>query len=77
MSWAERRRLYEEVLADAERTLPTPHPKLRVAQARAPQDGSVLADVLGWLESPADVTPSAVREKLRVWVPEYTGAKGA
>src|SRR5205814_1345302 len=30
-------KLYEEPLADAERTLPTPHPKLRVAQARALQ----------------------------------------
>ena len=27
-------KLYEEVLADNEHTLPTPHPKLRIAKAR-------------------------------------------
>jgi FlaA1/EpsC-like NDP-sugar epimerase len=70
-------KLYEEVLADAERTLPTPHPKLRVAQARAPDSHALLDEVLGWLENPADAAPSAVRERLRAWVPEYTGAKGA
>jgi FlaA1/EpsC-like NDP-sugar epimerase len=70
-------KLYEEVLADAERTLPTPHPKLRVARARAPDSHALLDEVLGWLENPADAAPSAVRERLRAWVPEYTGAKGA
>ena len=68
-------KLYEEPLADAEHTLPTPHPKLRVAQVRAPRDGRLLDDVLGWLGSPADAAPAAVRAKLRGWVPEYTGAK--
>src|SRR6185436_6390628 len=31
-------KLYEELLADAEKTLPTPHPKLRVAEARGAQN---------------------------------------
>jgi hypothetical protein len=35
-------KLYEEPLADAEKTLPTPHPKLRVARARSPQNGKLL-----------------------------------
>lgn len=64
-------KLYEEPLADAEETLPTPHPKLRVAQARAPQNGKLLQDLLGWLENPGDVNPAAVRARLRDWVPEY------
>ena len=64
-------KLYEEPLADAEKTLPTPHPKLRVARARAPENSSLLPQVLEWLDSPGDASPAAVREKLRTWVPEY------
>ena len=65
-------KLYEEPLADAERTLPTPHPKLRVAQARAPQNGALLDEVLGWVADPRDTGADAVRRRLRAWVPEYT-----
>jgi FlaA1/EpsC-like NDP-sugar epimerase len=64
-------KLYEEPLADAETTLPTPHPKLRVAQARAPQNGAVLDELLGWLENPGDTGAEAVRARLQRWVPEY------
>ncbi len=64
-------KLYEEPLADAERTLATPHPKLRVAQARVPQNGRFLDEVLQWLERPDDTSASGVRVRLRGWVPEY------
>jgi FlaA1/EpsC-like NDP-sugar epimerase len=64
-------KLYEEPLDGAEKSLPTPHSKLRVAQARAPDNGHLLREVLEWLSSPAARAPSAVREKLRSWVPEY------
>ncbi|MGH8725036.1 MAG: polysaccharide biosynthesis protein, partial [Burkholderiales bacterium] len=66
-------KLYEEPLADAEKTLPTPHPKLRVAQARAPQEGRLLEELVGWLGNPGAVDPAAVRAQLRRWVPEYSG----
>ena len=69
-------KLYEEPLADAEESLPTPHPKLRVAQARVPANGRLLAEVEEWLTSPGDHAALRVREKLRAWVPEYlAGAK--
>jgi len=64
-------KLYEEPLADAEKTLRTPHPKLRVAQARSPDDGFLEA-LLAWLERPGEVSPDAVRAQLRRWVPEYS-----
>ena len=67
-------KLYEEPLADAERTLPTPHSKLRVAQARSPEQGFIDA-LLAWLENPGDVSPDAVRARLRRWVPEYAPPK--
>jgi FlaA1/EpsC-like NDP-sugar epimerase len=65
-------KLYEEPLADAEKTLPTPHPKLRVAQARAPESGTLLEELFDWLGNPGDSSPAAVRARLREWVPEYT-----
>jgi FlaA1/EpsC-like NDP-sugar epimerase len=65
-------KLYEEPLADAEKTLPTPHPKLRVAQARAPQFNDFVGEVLAWLSDPGDTSAQAVRARLSSWVPEYT-----
>jgi FlaA1/EpsC-like NDP-sugar epimerase len=69
-------KLYEEPLGDTERTLPTPHPKLRIARVRPPANGSLLQEVVVWLEHPADTSPQAVRAKLSAWVPEYTAFQG-
>jgi FlaA1/EpsC-like NDP-sugar epimerase len=66
-------KLYEEPLADAEKTLPTPHPKLRVARARAPESEEFLDEVMLWLADPRDTSAAEVRLKLRQWLPEYTG----
>ena len=41
-------KLYEELLADSEHTLPTPHPKLRIAQARQVANGELQA-LLDWV----------------------------
>jgi FlaA1/EpsC-like NDP-sugar epimerase len=65
-------KLYEEPLADGEKTLPTPHPKLRIAQARAAESAVFPEEVLAWLDQPGDTAAAAVRERLRRWVPEYT-----
>jgi FlaA1/EpsC-like NDP-sugar epimerase len=70
-------KLFEEPLADAEKTLPTPHPKLRVAAARAPQHPGLLDELGEWLADPRDAGPAAVREQLRRWVPEYAPASDA
>jgi FlaA1/EpsC-like NDP-sugar epimerase len=64
-------KLYEEPLSDVEKTLPTPHPKLRVAQARAPQNGVLVDEVLAWLANPGDGSAAGVRSRLASWVPEY------
>ena len=64
-------KLYEELLADDETTVPTPHPKLRVAKS-----GGALPDVevvMGWIEaSGAAPGQDALRQWLRAQVPEYT-----
>ena len=69
-------KLFEEVLVDDETTLPTPHPKLRVARARAPDNGGLPEEVLEWLSAAtsAGVTPDAVRARLKAWIPEYVPA---
>ncbi len=65
-------KLYEELLADAEETRETPHPKLRIARARAVDD-DFLANLRPWLAL-AGQGDAAVREALMRWVPEYCPA---
>jgi FlaA1/EpsC-like NDP-sugar epimerase len=63
-------KLYEELLADDEHTLPTPHPKLRIARARS-ADPAWLAEVESWLRQPAPPGDDEVRGRLAGWIPEY------
>jgi len=62
-------KLYEELLADSEHTLPTPHLKLRIAKARQ-ADAAWLEKLLGWTES-TTMPDEQVRAALQDWVPEY------
>lgn len=64
-------KLYEELLADDESTLPTPHPKLRIAQAR-PIDRKWLAELLAWLSEHPVLGDEEVKQDLARWVPEYS-----
>lgn len=68
-------KLYEELLADAEQTRETPHPKLRIARAR-PVDGEFLANLRAWLAN-ACQGDAQVREALMLRVPEYRPAANA
>jgi FlaA1/EpsC-like NDP-sugar epimerase len=64
-------KLFEEVLVDGEATLPTPHPKLRIARARAPGNPGLPEEVLAWLAQSSGAPPAAVRVRLKAWIPEY------
>ncbi len=64
-------KLYEEPLADDEKTLPTPHPKLRIARARPIEKGRLVEDIVGWLAAHSSRDAAQVREALRQWIPEY------
>jgi FlaA1/EpsC-like NDP-sugar epimerase len=66
-------KLYEELLADDESTLPTPHPKLRVALARQ-VDRQWLAKLLRWLDEHSAMDDAQARQELSEWVPEYSQA---
>jgi FlaA1/EpsC-like NDP-sugar epimerase len=67
-------KLFEELLADDERTLPTPHPKLRVMRADAPAGSAWLAETVRWLEMSAALAADAVRAGLAARIPEYRPA---
>jgi len=63
-------KLFEELLASDEETLPTRHPKLRVAKATEARDERWLSDVRDWLNSPGRDS-AEVKSTLRRFVPEY------
>lgn len=63
-------KLYEELLAGDETSVPTPHPKLRIAKT----SGSLpdIAEVVNWIETAgAHPASDALRAWLRQHVPEY------
>jgi FlaA1/EpsC-like NDP-sugar epimerase len=65
-------KLFEELLADDETTLPTPHHKLRIAQARPACSDFLERLALGLTElQSGPVSDGAVKQKLAQFVPEY------
>nr|MBP9871570.1 polysaccharide biosynthesis protein [Nitrosomonas sp.] len=64
-------KLHEELWAASENTLPTPHQKLRIAQARE-VDEQWLSDLISWLSKVTVSSDHEVRSQLAKWVPEYT-----
>ena len=62
---------YEELLSDDESTLPTPHNKLRVAQA-CQVDERWLAELMEWLNKHSVLCDDEVKEGLVNFVPEYS-----
>ena len=63
-------KLFEELLADSETTLPTPHAKLRISRANGAPDEAWLAALDVWLAEPFRQS-AEVKQSLRQWVPEY------
>jgi FlaA1/EpsC-like NDP-sugar epimerase len=67
-------KLYEELLADDETTLPTPHPKLRIMKADAPPGVAWVAETVRWLETPRTLAADEVRAGLAARIPDYRPA---
>jgi FlaA1/EpsC-like NDP-sugar epimerase len=69
-------KLYEELLADADQTLPSGHPRLRIARLRSQQGIEWLDGLRGWLKAEGEDNgpnePGVVRQRLREFVPEYS-----
>ncbi|MCB4811452.1 polysaccharide biosynthesis protein [Methylovorus menthalis] len=63
-------KLYEELLADDEHTLPTPHEKLRIAIARS-ADITWVHALLKWVASTLNTDEATIKQELKLWVQEY------
>jgi FlaA1/EpsC-like NDP-sugar epimerase len=63
-------KLFEELLADGEHTLPTQHPKLRIARAQAALPAEAMAELLEWLQG-APKNEQTVKQRLMQVIPEY------
>ncbi|WP_019937275.1 nucleoside-diphosphate sugar epimerase/dehydratase [Bordetella sp. FB-8] len=66
-------KLYEELLADSEHTLATPHPKLRVAKPDHSANESWLQEIDAWLAMPF-YGEAETKQRLKHYVPEYSPA---
>src|SRR5690606_17657270 len=64
-------KLYEELLADADTTLATPHPRLRLAQLRGELPADWIERMLTLSEGAAAALPVHLRARLQGLVPEY------
>lgn len=64
-------KLYEELLADNEKTLATPHSKLRVSRPIEPPGTAWELQARTWMESLGPYRDEEVRRTLAEWVPEY------
>lgn len=65
-------KLYEELLTDREHTLPTPHPKLRVAQAEMAPEQEWSKRLDDWLAGTAPGDSNELKRTLKEFVPEYS-----
>ncbi|MGY1488081.1 polysaccharide biosynthesis protein [Methylobacillus pratensis] len=65
-------KLYEELLADDELTVPTPHDKLRIAVARSADEAWVQA-LLKWIDRTSLIDEAIIKQELKMWVEEYAG----
>lgn len=71
-------KLYEELLADADDTLASAHPRLRIAQLREPVSEEWLGDLLSWLQTVnGSTSPADCRKLLRRFVHEYASSVSA
>ena len=66
-------KLYEELLADADQTLPSAHPRLRLAQLHTRVDSEWTDALRGWLTDTAPLpSGETCRARLQHFVREYT-----
>ncbi|MBA4111423.1 MAG: polysaccharide biosynthesis protein [Leptothrix sp. (in: Bacteria)] len=64
-------KLFEELLADADTSLATPHPRLRLAQLRGELPADWIERLLALAQDESASVPSTLRQRLHDLVPEY------
>jgi len=69
-------KLFEELVGFGEQSMPTPHPKLRIALARSANLDAV-GQMVAWCERDRAADDAEVRARLKAWIPEYMPPAGA
>jgi FlaA1/EpsC-like NDP-sugar epimerase len=64
-------KLYEEVLSNTENTLPSFHPKIRIAQVREYDYAQVERDIEELIQIANTYDPMAIVKKMKEIVPEF------
>ena len=64
-------KLYEELLADDDTTLPTPHPRLRLAQLKGELPSDWIERMHGLAAEGQRLPAADLRARLHALVPEY------
>jgi FlaA1/EpsC-like NDP-sugar epimerase len=68
-------KLYEELLADADQTMPSAHPRLRIAQLQAQVGDAWAQRLMAWLSTmDAGTVPADCRRELQGFLPEYSAS---
>ena len=68
-------KLYEELLADADMTMPSAHPRLRIAQLQVQVSDEWAQRLMGWLTTVnASMPPQRCRSDLQRFLPEYSAS---
>ncbi|MEO5697083.1 MAG: nucleoside-diphosphate sugar epimerase/dehydratase [Burkholderiaceae bacterium] len=68
-------KLYEELLADADKTVASAHPRLRIAQLESKPDDEWARQLRPWLSTlAADLPPAQCRRELQRFLPEYVAS---
>jgi FlaA1/EpsC-like NDP-sugar epimerase len=67
-------KLFEELLSDDEASLPTPHPKLKIAKANR-FDQKSLPKLMKWIKTLETLNEKNIKKELRTWLSEYVPTK--
>lgn len=67
-------KLFEELLSNDETSLPTPHPKLKIARAKR-FNQKLLPKLIKWVKTLETLNEKNIKKELHTWVSEYTPSK--
>jgi FlaA1/EpsC-like NDP-sugar epimerase len=64
-------KLYEELLADDEKTKPTSHTKIRIANATNQDEKISINNLVKWIQSTKNLNEKIIKKELGGWVKDY------
>ena len=65
-------KLYEELLADSEKTMETHHEKIRIAYTNVNSNKVSLKNLIKWISNIHDKDEVLLKKEIKKWVKEYT-----